>query len=180
MSNPTIKDKKPIRLRGKTIVYVDWANVYGWSKSLKKEISLEKLFAYFRIYDGVEDIRLYFGEDVNPKSKKFLVDARNIGYTVVSKEVKYIASGKIEGQVIHRRKCDFDMEVSIDVHKALAGGVEGFVFLTGDGDFAPLYEMLIALRKQVVVIYTKGHIGREVWAISKGIFKAQLKNIVDL
>lgn len=57
---------------------------------------------------------------------------------------------------------------------------QSFVFFTGDGDYEPLYKMLIGLRKQVMVIYTKGHLGREIWAIKKGLFKAQLKNLMDL
>lgn len=27
-----------LRLRGKAAVFVDWANVYGWKKSLKREV----------------------------------------------------------------------------------------------------------------------------------------------
>jgi len=30
---------KKLILRGKTIVFIDWANVHGWEKSLKREIN---------------------------------------------------------------------------------------------------------------------------------------------
>lgn len=50
----------------------------------------------------------------------------------------------------------------------------------GDGDFEPLYKFLIKQGKQVLVIYTKGHLGREIWNIEKGLFKAQLKNLMDI
>jgi len=33
---------KQLILKGKSIAYIDWANVYGWKKSLKKEINPEK------------------------------------------------------------------------------------------------------------------------------------------
>jgi len=162
------------------MVCIDWANVYGWRNSLRKEVDVQKLFAYLKTYENIDDIRLYFGEDTHPKSKAFLQEAKKIGYTIVSKPVKYILVGDFEGKKIFRRKCDFDMEICIDVHKALNQNIESFIFFTGDGDFEPLYRMLIELRKQVIVVYAAGHLGREIWNIEKGLFKAQLKNLMEL
>ncbi|MBI2268348.1 MAG: hypothetical protein HYU80_02750 [Candidatus Blackburnbacteria bacterium] len=34
MSNSEFRFK----LKGKTVVFIDWANIYGWTKSLKKEV----------------------------------------------------------------------------------------------------------------------------------------------
>lgn len=81
---------KQLQLRGKTVVYIDWANVYGWTKSPKREIDPAKLFAYLK-----------------------------------------------------------------------------------------LYKMLIELRKQVIVVYAAGHLGREIWNIERGLFKAQLRNLME-
>lgn len=78
---------------------------------------------------------------------------------------------EIEEQKVYRRKCDFDMEICIDVHKALRKGVNSFVFFTGDGDFEPLYKLLIKEGKQVIVIYAHGHLGREIYQMTKGIYK---------
>ena len=72
------------------------------------------------------------------------------------------------------------MEACIDAHEALKNNFESFIFFTGDGDYEPLYKMLIKLGKQVIVVYTKGHLGREIWNIEKGLFKAQLKNLMDI
>ena len=177
-----IQNSKPYKrliLKGKAVVFIDWANVHGWEKSLKREIDAGKLFDHLKNYPEITDIRLYFGEDEHPKSKEFLKKARAKGYVVTSKLVKYIPIAEIEGKKIYRRKCDFDMEVCIDVHAILAEdrGVESLVFFTGDGDYEPLYKMLIGLYKQVVVVYTKGHLGREIWAMKRGIFKVELKNL---
>ena len=169
-----------LRLKGKAVAYIDWANVYGWRKSLKREVNPAKVFEYLKRYEQIEDIRLYFGEDTHEKSKAFLQEAGKVGYTVVSKAVKYILVGDFEGQKIYRRKCDFDMEICIDVHRALKENVESFIFFTGDGDFEPLYKLLIELEKQVIVVYSSGHLGREIWNIEKGLFKAQLKNLMEL
>lgn len=106
--------------------------------------------------------------------------ASKLGYTVVSKPVKYILVGEFEGQKIFRRKCDFDMEIAIDVHRALHENVESLIFFTGDGDFEPLYKLLIEQQKQVIVVYSSGHLGREIWNIERGLFKVQLKNLMDL
>lgn len=62
----------------------------------------------------------------------------------------------------------------------VAENFESFIFFTGDGDFEPLYKLLIALNKQVTVVYTAGHLGREIWSIKKGLFKIQIKNLIDI
>ena len=51
--------KKILELRGKTAVFIDWANVHGWQKSLKKKVDLKKLFAYLKSYEEIKDIRFY-------------------------------------------------------------------------------------------------------------------------
>jgi len=171
---------KKLILRGKAIAFIDWANVYGWTKSLKKEIDAEKILSYLKNYREVLDIRLYFGTDTNEKSIQFIKSAEKLGYSVITKPVKYILIAEIEGQKIYRRKCDFDMEACIDAHEALKNNFESFIFFTGDGDYEPLYKMLIKLGKQVIVVYTPGHLGREIQAMKKGIFKVELENLMDL
>ncbi|MBU3942813.1 MAG: NYN domain-containing protein [Nanoarchaeota archaeon] len=172
--------KKKLILKGRGAVYVDWANVYGWKKTLKREVDPEKLFKYFKEYDNISDIYFYFGTDNNEKSQNFLKEMDNLGYKVVTKPVKYIFVTNIEDQKIYRRKCDFDMEVCIDVHQGIKENYDSFIFLTGDGDYEPLYKMLINLGKQVIVIYSKNHLGREIWNMKKGIFKIELKNLLYL
>src|SRR3989338_8865055 len=101
---------KKLILRGKAIVFIDWANVYGWEKTLKRSINPKKLYDYLKTYAEVIDIRFYFGDDDHPKSKKLLIE----------------------------------------------------------------------LGKQVIVAYTPGHLGREIQAMKKGIFKVELENLMDL
>ena len=143
-------------------------------------MSAEKIFAYLKTYPEIRDIRLYFGRDTHPKSELFLRRAEETGFTVVTKEVKYIWIAEVEGQKIYRRKCDFDMEICIDVHEATEKEVRTFIFFTGDGDFAPLYQKLIRLEKQVIVVYAHGHLGREIWGMKKGLFKVQIRSIISL
>ena len=168
MENNSGKFKRFI-LKGDAITFVDWANVHGWEKSLKREIDPAALFAYLKSYSEIQEIRLYFGKDAHPKSIAFLDAAEKTGYAITTKEVKYILEGQVGGQKIYRRKCDFDIEICIDVHEAIEK-TRTCIFFTGDGDFAPLYQKLIGLHKQVIVVYAPGHLGREVWDIKKGLF----------
>jgi len=141
------KQFKRIIIHGKAAVFVDWANVHGWEKTLKSDIDPKKLFSYLSGYQEIKNFRLYFGKDTHEKSGQFLEKAKEIGYEVITKPVKYILAGEVSKQKIFIRKCDFDMETCIDVH--------------------------------LIIVYASGHLGREVWDIKRGLFKAQLKNLMD-
>lgn len=172
--------KVKLKLKGDAAVFVDWANVYGWRKSLKGEVDAGKLYRYLSFYKEVGFKGFYYGKDKNVKSSKFLTEMRKLGFKVKTKDVKHIKVGEISGKLIWKRKCDFDIEICMDVYEKLEKGFESFVFFTGDGDFAPLYEYLIKKRKQVIVVYTKRHIGREIWEIKKGLFKIQINHLGNL
>ena len=168
--------KKILELHGKTAVFVDWANVHGWQKSLKKKVDLKKLFTYLKSYEDIKDIRFYFGSDNNEGSKKFLQTAKDLGYSLITKPVKYILVADVKGEKVYKRKCDFDMEICIDVHEFIERDYKSFLFFTGDGDFDPLYRLLIRKRKQVIVVYAHGHLGREIYALEK-IFKTSVDRL---
>lgn len=50
--------------------------------------------------------------------------------------------------VIWKRKCDFDLEIGLDCFEML-DDYDGFIFFTGDGDMATLYERLVKRDKQL-------------------------------
>ena len=166
-----------LKLKGKTAVFIDWANVYGWTKSLEREVDPQKLFKHLSSYPEVKSINFYFGTDSHPKSILFLEQIKEIGYRLVTKPVKHITIAKIRGELITQRKCDFDIEIVMDIYARLEKDFDTFVFFTGDGDFEPIYKYLIDKRKQVVVIYAKGHLGKEIWEIRRGIFKVKIKEL---
>lgn len=169
-----------LKLKGKTAVFVDWANVYNWKDSLKWEIDLQKLFKCLQSYPKIKEVSFYFGTDRHPASKEQIRQAQKIGYRVVTKPVKYLPKKTEKGETIWIRKCDFDLEIGLDCFERL-DKFEGLVFFSGDGDFATLYKRLIKRKKQVIVVYMYGHLGREVWKIKRGIFKASIKKLkVDL
>jgi uncharacterized LabA/DUF88 family protein len=78
-----------LKIRKNTLVLIDWANVYGWSKTLKWEIDPKKLFAYLK-RPKVVDIKFYYGVECGePKSVAFKSEIENIGYSSNFKEVKW-------------------------------------------------------------------------------------------
>ncbi len=168
-----LNKKQILKLKGATMICIDWANVYGWRKSLKQELCPQKLFDYLVDYDEIGSVNFYYGKDDHEKSHDFLTRIKNIEFNVKTKPVKHI---KIEGTNITQRKCDFDLEIGLDCFERLHR-FDSFVFFSGDGDFATLYERLIKKGKQVIVIYTKGHLGKEIWNMKKGIFKTEARKM---
>lgn len=172
------KKKFKLKLKGKTAVFVDWANVYYWKESLKWEIDVQKLFDYLKTYREIKEIIFYFGTDKHPASKEQIKQAQRTGYRVVTKPVKYLPKTE-SGEMIWVRKCDFDLEIGLDCFEKLSK-FDGFIFFSGDGDFATLYKRLIKKKKQVIVVYVRGRLGREIGEIKKGIFKIELPRLGDL
>lgn len=197
-----------LKLKDRAVVLIDWANVYGWNKHRHKPIDPRKLYSYLKSYKEVDDIRFYYGLDKHPKSKQFLKEVKHIGFSVVTKDVKYIpvsldsshfrqlakevkeslASIKsldpkniekilqILNRKILRRKCDFDIEIAMDIHN-LQDKFDTFIFFSGDGDFAPLINYLASKRKQVIVVFGEGHLGKEIAKLGKKIYLCNAKNI---
>ncbi|KKR82380.1 MAG: hypothetical protein UU29_C0014G0013 [Candidatus Daviesbacteria bacterium GW2011_GWA2_40_9] len=68
----------------------------------------------------------------------------------------------------------------MDVYRCLQT-IDTYILFSGDGDFAPLYNLLIRLKKQVIIIFAHGHLGKEIYQIKQGIFtKAVDKLNMDL
>jgi len=89
--NQTSKNNFRFRLLNKTLVVIDWANVYGWFKDLGWIIDVQKLFNHLSSYPEVIDKRFYFGvESGNLKSENFKTRIQAIGFNLVSKEVKFV------------------------------------------------------------------------------------------
>lgn len=194
-----------LKLKGKTAVFIDWANVHGWRGH---KVNPNKLYKYLKTYKEISETRFYYGLDMHPKSKAFLKNMNSIGFKVVTKEVKYIPVSldtsyfrpatkeikdsllrikgihtkdlkkllKILDRKIMRRKCDFDIEIAMDVYYFL-DKMDTFIFFSGDGDFAPLMEFLIKKHKQIIVVFQEGHLGKEITKLGKRLFLCSLKNI---
>ena len=72
-------NNKRLILRGKAVVYIDWANVYGWRKSLKRKVDVKELFSYLKLYDEIQEARMYFGREIwNIKRGLFKAQLKNL------------------------------------------------------------------------------------------------------
>lgn len=80
-----------LKLKGDTLVVIDWANVHGWFKDLKWKVNPEKLFQYLSSYPEVFEQRLYQGIEIgDTRSESFAELIKSIGFTFITKEVKFV------------------------------------------------------------------------------------------
>lgn len=88
-SQPDFLNKKIFK--GKTNIYIDWANVINWQDKLEWHVDTKRLYQFFSSFDQVNAIKLYEGhfEDNNDDKEK-IKDFEKIGYTVRTKHVKEI------------------------------------------------------------------------------------------
>ncbi len=91
------KEEFKFKLRDRTLVMIDWANVYGWFSYPKSrnylgwEIDPKRLFDYLTTYKEINDKRLYHGVEVgNKRSEDFGLEIESIGFTFIKKEVKWV------------------------------------------------------------------------------------------
>ncbi|MCX7661669.1 MAG: NYN domain-containing protein [Candidatus Omnitrophica bacterium] len=210
-----MKDKFKFDLKGRTLVIIDWANVFGWFEKLKWEIDPEKLYNYLKSYPEIFDIRFYFGiEKGNEKSENFHNYIKSIGFNLISKEVKWVpAEVKISsnirfkdkivsiiehGQInqddfgkfmeffnyikdlgLVRRKCDFDVEITLDTMRMLKD-FEILILFSGDGDYAYLVRHLIEIeRKKVILVFAKGCKGKEYGEFVRGLFQCNVNYLKE-
>lgn len=90
-------NEKVLRLNGRTLAVIDWANVYGWFSDPKSKnylgwrVDPQKLFEYLSSYREIVDKRLYFGvEEGMQWSEDVQTQMRAIGFNLQSKEVKWV------------------------------------------------------------------------------------------
>lgn len=190
------------KLRGKTLVCIDWANVYGWQRKFEWEIDAQKLIEYLLTYSNVFKVNFYFGTDITKKSQDFidlLRQKENDRFSVRTKDVKYVPVDfdksylktriaeikqifndrnldKLFTQPLTRRKCDFDIEIALDVLDNL-DKFDTLILFSGDGDYAPLIEHCLRYQKQAIIVALPGSLGKEYKVISKNLYICNIKKL---
>jgi len=89
------EEKFKFKLKGKTLVCIDWANVYGWQENLDWKISTDKLIEYLLSYKEIFKINFYFGTDITKESQDFISllqkkEEKEERFSIITKEVKYV------------------------------------------------------------------------------------------
>jgi len=174
-----IRDDLEIRGYGRIFSFIDFANVnkwfqcdnQDWNNNLLEEdeylaIDLNKLKDFSNIIS--DKTRLYYGEDPkNEKSLKFtyiirkIFRKRNIIIKDVQKIKHYIETGdnldfKIvadeDGRnYVEIRKCNFDVEISVDAIKMI-DYYDTFCIFSGDADFVYLNNFLKKRGKKIIIV----------------------------
>ncbi|OGF40518.1 hypothetical protein A2477_04750 [Candidatus Falkowbacteria bacterium RIFOXYC2_FULL_47_12] len=159
---------------GRIVVFIDVANVVYSLRDLGWRMDYKKLQSYFQTQAKLVDIYFYYStqKDNNGQANLLAMLARR-GFRLAVKEVKIITIGKNE--VMYKGNCDVELTIDmIDIMPAY----DTAVLLSGDSDFAPLVKYVQRRGKRVIVVSTRGHIGRElIQAADRFIWFNWFKNI---
>lgn len=76
---------------GKIGIYLDWANILGWTERTKFHIDVKRLKQFLDSFDSISNINLYYGKLENDKpSEDFMSLVENLKYKVITKLVKIL------------------------------------------------------------------------------------------
>ncbi|MEK7616080.1 MAG: NYN domain-containing protein [Patescibacteria group bacterium] len=161
---------------GTVYVFIDAANIFYSQKTLKWQISYERLKKYFEKECNAQQLFVYTATDEKrPNQEKFLAMLKRSGYIVRTKPVKQI---RISNGV-YQWKGDFDVELTMDMLDHI-GKYDTAVLLSGDSDFAPVIDRLKSQHKRVIVMSVKGHISRELLERAKYVNLKKLRKDIEL
>lgn len=181
LKNQFIKNELEITEEyGEIFSFVDFSNVNKWfehddqdwnnkllAEDEKLVIDIKKLKLFADVFS--KRVRTYYGEDPkNSKSLSFTYATRKIfgKRDVMTKDIQKIkhyleleeqttaknittdGNGK---QYIEIRKCNFDVEISVDAIKMLEH-YNTFCIFSGDADFVYLNNFLIKKGKKVIIV----------------------------
>jgi uncharacterized LabA/DUF88 family protein len=82
-------------------------------------------------------------------------------YRIITKEIK-------------RRKCDLDVEITRDIYTNFSE-IDTLILFSGDGDFKAIIEDFIKSGKKVIVVFGKGHLGKEIQQLNQGVLKCDVR-----
>lgn len=163
----------------RNMVIIDFANVTHWEDVLGWRLDISKLRNLVRhMTVGKQYLRrFYYGQDFGPRdssttilpwSQMIYERARNNGFEVITKRVKYIVDNKRADGLVP--KCDMDVEMVIDMLNEESSYDTAIVF-SGDGDLAPAYKYLKEkFKKKIYVFGARDMVGKEVVdAVGAGI-----------
>jgi len=151
--------------------YFAGVEIYEFPYSiLKNQIDLEKLLIFLQ--KKLEQSKKHLSEKEvvllkrNIQRTKFYLNLKIFGYILRLKPVKLYKDEN--GKITKKANCDVDMTFEI---MRLINQYSGIVFLSGDGDFAPLLKYLLKKGKKVTVLARGERTAKEIRQIAKGSFR---------
>ena len=162
-------------VQGRVYVFIDAANILYSQQTLRWRVDYKKLKEYFERECSLRAIYFYTGRvGENYKQNSFLKKLESIGYVVKAKEVKRIKVSKSA----YEWKGNLDVELTIDV----LGNINNFdtlILMSGDSDFAPLLDAVKAQHKRTLVMFTKGHVSKELLDRAKYVNLRKLRDFIS-
>lgn len=126
-------------------IVVDYGNISGavkGSENINDDVlDYSKLISY--LAKGAEQVlkSIYIHREYKDNKEKFISFLQNkCGFTVISKEMKIISEYNIKDDSQIIKKCNLDVEITIDLMDMILQNKlpSKLFFVTGDSDFAPL------------------------------------------
>lgn len=142
----------------KVAIFIDAANIFYSQKTLGWRLDYEKFLSYWNNKGKITGAYFYTAViSTNKKQLNFFKALKEIGYTVITREVKIINDKRNKRTI---QKGNFDVKLAIDI-VLKAKEFDVAVLASGDSDFEPVVEHLRKMKKKIIVISARGHISRE-------------------
>ena len=169
--------KKTFKLgtKGRTMLFIDAANMLYSQKDLGWFVDYQKLKNYFETNSELIDVYYYTGKvGTLEKQVSFLNKLSGIGYIVKAKEVKMIKLGG--GKFLP--KGNLDVELALDAY-ILNDKYDTIVLFSGDSDFNYLLDLLKEKSKEVLIVSTRGHVSKELLDAGKYVDLNKLRQFIE-
>lgn len=139
-------------------IFIDAANIFYSQKSLGWRVDYKKFLSYWQTKGKVTGSYFYTAViSTRKKQLKFFEALGEIGYTVITREVKVIHDRKNKKMV---QKGNFDVKLAIDI-VLKAKEFDVAILASGDSDFEPVVTYLRSVKKKIIVVSARGHIAKE-------------------
>jgi uncharacterized LabA/DUF88 family protein len=152
--------------KNKVAVFLDGANFFFMQKEALNWFADPKKILEFieKQYGEIEEAYYYIGQDAPPeaKQKAFLNKLPQMGYSLVSKQIKSIFDHKTG---ISKKKANLDIEIAIDMFNTI-DRYDVAVLISGDGDFERAVDLLKSRGKKVIVMATDKFVAKELKAFA--------------
>jgi uncharacterized LabA/DUF88 family protein len=116
----------------RNIAYIDAANLHRGITSQEWQLDYKRFISWLRSKYGVTTVYIFIGYLL--RQEAFYQLLRQVGYTIIFKEVIYNDAGRIKGN------CDVDLAIQA-TRDTVELTVSQGILISSDGDFAPLVKL---------------------------------------
>ena len=160
-----MKVSRELKLKGKTAVFIDAANIELSAKDLGFKVDYKKLLRWLSQEAKLAFIGFYTVRFNTKEHDGFLTVLKKSGYKLVTKPIKLIKNRKNGG---HVRKANFDVEIAVDLLQD-SNNYQTAIIFSGDSDFEYVIRQLIKKNKKVVICSSRSALSRELIRVANEV-----------